>query len=221
MYLFKKRIPRVSIGHPLSKIAKRFTDDEMEKMTNQLKEGDRTVIQEILAGHAQLAISIAAQYANLARGKNKGMDLVSEAMLSMLRTCEKMIGVKDYEGPITGRLISRLHSDLSKFLLHDSIVRIPAKAQFLKKDLTAQAALYGLKVRLSILRPVILDDLLDILDHSIRTPKERRIIDLRRKGYTDLEIGKLLDIDSRTVGKIRKNIEQRFDEYHADISTVQ
>lgn len=203
MYLFRKKIKGKSINHPLGNLPnlpKNVDPNYLNTLLDQLKSGNKYVIDEILRSHIRLAINIASQYAILMPYKTN--DLVSEAMLTIINCCQNPSEIEN----LSAYLISKIHSALARFIDEDNIIKIPTSTLYRKKlkNLT----------RVSIqdyTKATRLQDIREMIDAAIKTEQERLIINLRAQSYVDKEISEIIGLSVSRIGQIRQEVYERYE----------
>jgi RNA polymerase sigma factor (sigma-70 family) len=122
MYLGgSKRLKSKSLRLGLGHLPNKLEDKELESLVIKLRGGDNEVINTIIGGHLRLAIQISARYALRFSGKTD--EIVGTAFLAVTRSV-KQFRERAKDNNITPYIVSIIHSDISDFLCHDSVVRI-------------------------------------------------------------------------------------------------
>jgi DNA-directed RNA polymerase specialized sigma subunit len=211
MYLFRQKLKGKPIDHPLGKTDLELDDKRIHELLNQLKEGKKYPIDEIVQRHIKLAICISSQYALFA--PQKAHDFVSEALLSILICCNTIEKMKDDN--LTGYIISRIHSKLSKALQEDNLIRIPRTSSYRRRKEGKEIILPVRNIEYTN-HNIKLLQIEDLIKKSIKTKQEKEVITLRRCSYTDHEIASILDLSPSRIAQIRTEVYERFKKLERD-----
>jgi DNA-directed RNA polymerase sigma subunit (sigma70/sigma32) len=207
MYLLGKKIRARFIKHPLGEIENlplKLEEQEIDSLVDRLKKKDNSAIERIVIGHLRLAIYIAGQYANFA--PKKAYDFISEAVVGIVEICNEIINTGIIEDELSKLIIIRMHKLIVKFFRKDHLIRIPYTSLIRNK---IKISVSSLDENISKKQYNLLD-FFDILNTSMKTDQERKIVELRILKYNDIEIGKKLKLHPTTIGQIRKRIFRRF-----------
>ena len=206
MFLSGKHLPAFSIK--INDLPPQISKEEMQKLVVRLKAGDRSVINTLVLGNMKIAVYIAGLYRRYAINKEK--DLVSEAYLALLKATHKAA-----EGALTDDnyiryAAFRIHRACGNFVVVDKLIKIPETSKWrksLKDEMILPEEDIPNKVNVSPLTQMILDE---TLENSITTLLQQEIVDLRREGYTQTQISKILNIHRLVVTRELADVKQRF-----------
>lgn len=206
MFLLGKKARPISIRYPFGKNAPpSITDERLKELLIKLKDGDKSVINEIVDGHMKLAVFVAGCYAALEPKKSK--DLVSEAVLALVQACHN---VHKMNNDNFGRFVTfKIHEACGRYISQDRLIPLTIYARY-EAGQTDKKIVPNKEVTSKVMSPLnkmILDEEIQLV---LRTDQERKIFDLKCQGYTFREIGKLLGIGYKTANDIFNVIEKRF-----------
>lgn len=208
MFLLKQNGKGKSLCHPLGGIC----GQPVEEAFPALKAGNT---EPMILGHIRLAIYIASKYA--ARVPNKSDDLVSEAILALVKACNDIatgeLELRDEN--ITSFLTVKIHSKISDFISRDYTISIPpstlrtakAEGRTIQQVSTFNLNLDSLTAKQNSIKVF---DILDTLETITKTPAEKQIVNLRIKYYDDNEISEKLGMKVSKVREIRKSIKEKY-----------
>ena len=124
MYLIGKKLRPRSISDPLgTKTPPPIAHKRRVELAALLKQGDKSVIDELITGHIHLAVYIAGRYTWFARRKMR--DLVSEALLALVEAVNNAQTSWYDTVPFSNYLSFRINRACGNFLYNDKLIRIP------------------------------------------------------------------------------------------------
>lgn len=139
MYLSKRgSIRGQSVNTQLGPLEDKLSELEMDKLVIQFKKGDNDARERIIKHHMRLVISVVSRYA--VRFKAKSDEMVSVALLGLTQAVDNF-KVRGKNNQITPYIITHVHSVISDYLCHDSVVRITRyqlRKMALEYDLTRE-----------------------------------------------------------------------------------
>lgn len=205
-----KRISAMSVSDPLgnAETPPQIEKERCSELVVKLKAGDKSVTNELILGHLRLAIYIAGIYSRLSPKRKR--DLLCEAYLALVEATNK--ADKDWHVNVeyTRYIAFTIHRACVNYYYADRLIRIPQTTRCLhkikdKKILTEQEL--PNRINVSPLSVMILNEK---LNESITTERERIVIDLKKQGYTQREVGEILGLDQTSISKTISHVEKRF-----------
>ena len=175
---------------------------------SELKQGDKSVCEELILGHIRLAVYLGGLYSNFS--PKKIHDLISESLLALVQGTEKA-----YNGGLKNDDYSRyvafkMHKACGNFIYNDRLIRIPISSRCLKdlkdQEIIGEQELPN-RVNVSTLNLMILDE---TLRNSIKTKQEHEIVHLRKQGYSQQEVADILGMSQQWVHLHLSKVEERF-----------
>jgi RNA polymerase sigma factor (sigma-70 family) len=112
---------------------------------------------------------------------------------------------------ITPYIISAVHSALSEFMAEDRVIPIPYSTLRRNKLQPPTITNKGDAEIFSHEKQIVAREL---LESACITPVDRKIIDMRVRGYTDSDIAKAIGISRQYVQTIRAKLEKRIKELY-------
>ena len=206
MFLLGKKAKPCSIRYPFGKSpSPRITEERLNELVIRLKAGDKSVIEEIVAGHLKLVVYIAGCYGALEPKKSK--DLVSEAALALVQACHD---IHKMNTDCFGKFVSyKMHEACGRFIHRDRLIPLSTHARYVigqeDKKILPNREVAGKEM--SPLRKMILEEEIQL---AVLTEEERKIFDLKCQGYTFREIQELTGIHYVTASRIFDVIKNRF-----------
>jgi len=162
-----------------------LNDTEIQELLPKLRIGDKETKERIISGYMRLAASIANRY----NYYDKEI-MFSAAWFGVCVAIDKVTKELPKHDNLTGFVIPYIH----KFCREE-----------LSKTKTKIMPLID-----TIDKNVDFTELYDLIDFLIEDEIERKIIDLKIKGFTYLEISNILDLSVSYVFRTFKTIQKRF-----------
>lgn len=192
------------------------------------------VMGAIIKGHIRLASQIAGRY--MWRHPHKTEDIVAAAMLGLVKAVE-WAPTRLEDTNITPYIVSTIHRHISDFLETDHLIKIPRDAY--KKRLQANKyipIIFDIDPKeddeenreydtvgsfdppvYDTDKPIEFEDLCSSLE---LTHEERRIIDLRVKGYTQQEVGEIIGKKRQWIGFVLEKLQERYIKIFGESSSL-
>lgn len=192
------------------------------------------VMGAIIKGHIRLASQIAGRY--MWKHPLKSEDIVSAAMFGLVQAVEwAPERLRDHN--ITPYIVTTIHRFISEYLERDHLVRIPRNE-------------YSKRLQANKYIPIIFDidpkeddeenreydtvgsfdppvydtdkpiEFEDLCDRLELTYEERRIIDLRVKGYTQQEVGEIIGKKRQWIGFVLEKLQERYIKIFGESSSL-
>lgn len=181
-------------------------ESELKVLVQRLRQGDNTVKSSIIEGHLGLAAQIVGRNVTVAENRRDTDDWVSEAFLAVCaavdRAAENLV-----DDNITPYIIASIHSMLARFIAENRLIYVPYSTFRLYQG-TLQPVMTESFVDYEIKTKNILE-IQEIFDLACHTSTERKILDMRKRGYTDQEIGQAIGVHRMLIMRMRQTIEQR------------
>ena len=176
---------------------KRLTYEETNLLVTKLKQGDKTARDILIRSHIPLAKSLASKFVN------KAPHLLSELFITAQETL-----VEKVERIRLGKSLT-VDNNIGAFL--NSSIVFALKHLIYKHKQKRKIA----NIEPKITHNLALDNLLkeEILLSDEFSDIEKRIISLRIKGYTDMEIGNSLNLSQQRICVIKNKLRERLDNY--------
>lgn len=213
MFLFKRKIRGLSVGHPLGRIEglpPYLTDEEAVGLTGRLRAGDWSACEAVVYGCMRLVISVAGQYATWAPGKVH--DLVSEGLVTLVACCRKVLaGAYDGEN-VVPYAVKSIHGRLTNYLCEDKVIPVPSRTQSSRDYVVPVPRVlsgYGAVTRPGR-GPGTMLELRELIDAAIHTEQEREVIRMREHEMVDREIAEAMGLSVSRVAQLRHGVTQRF-----------
>lgn len=193
---------------------------DLESIITRLRNNELNISEkeQLFLSYLRLAIFIVSQYAS--QEPNRIHDMVSEAMLglqlSIIKAPEQMT-----DNNFTNYCSAKIHSRVRRWIEIDHLFKMPVRTYNHKRaknieihepiilsinDLETKVG----KTREIPVRKTRLKEIREMLEASVKTEIEKKIIDLRECGYKDSEIAIKLGCSIVKVFRIRKLVEKRF-----------
>ncbi len=215
MFLSKRAAKGLGFSHPLSKLDLPFklSDERLAHLVSVLR--DRTITQserdELARGHIRLALDVVGRY--LTRAPHKRDSLVAEALFGVAYAISQA-PLKLKDSNFTGYCVGCIHRFVVAELLESHEGAVPHSTYSRRKK--AGKSVNGVRFsRLedeqSIPDPSDLFDMEEALEHCIKNDFERKVIEGRREGKSDEEIGNELGYSKAWIGQIRGAVASRFE----------
>lgn len=173
---------------------------ELLKLT---REGNDEAQDELILGHVRLAVSIVDRYIVHFNCRYLDDELDDAAIEGIVVAVDRIRQGHLKHDNVTAYIVVVVHRFIADCLWKSSLVRVPRGHHYR----------WGTPIREDSVNcnPSKMIETRDLIDHVIRSKQERRIVDLRIAGYTDREIGKIMDIPKVTVFRTRQILKTRFE----------
>jgi len=179
-------------------------DDEKLEVLERVRARDPIAIDRMIKSHIRLVFLLVNRH--LYNCPHYGPDLVSVAILGVVNCVHKIAnGLMSNHNNVTGYITQHIHGLLQREIGKSRVVPTPRSVP------NIVTTNYGAPSRRTNSDDgSTLVDLRDALEHLAKNRRERRILELREKGYTDQEVGKALGISQWSVRRIRLELYRRF-----------
>lgn len=205
----------------------RIDPNRLLGLISALRSGSTEAANEIVIGHLQLTISIAARYAY--RSPKKTQDIAGVAVLALCDCVERIRtaqSLKEHNN-ITGYINVYVSGKIDNFLKIDHTVRPPLESDWLIREykkygrdfLIQYFGTVSYDLIIATERPPIPEPhtrdpyeimtVKEILNSKQFTRRERLIMKLRWEGETDAEIAAVFGLSTSSITKIRQQLRQR------------
>lgn len=188
------------------------TVEELDVMVEKCGSNDVKGKQQIVEACLRLALSVASLYA--AKYPSKKEDLPSVALLSLTKAVDRFFRIERYNNNIRGYIMTCLCNNIKDYIVQDCLIRIPTRTFFDNLEKGTLDALnvsvktcHGMTDAIDILHDLVcrltprkvvnltvnMDpevDVREILELVLNTDENRRIIELKIIGCSDIEIAK-------------------------------
>lgn len=179
-------------------------DDKKLEVLQRVRAGDPTAINQMIMSHIRLVLLLVNRH--LHNCPHYGYDLDSVAMLGVVNCVHKIAnGAMANHDNITGYITKHIHGLIQREIGKSHIVPTPRSVPNI---VTTNHGTLGYRTNADGDMAII--DLRDALEHLVENRRERRILELREKGYTDQEVGEILGISQWTVRLIRLELYRRY-----------
>ena len=184
---------------------------------------------ELIYGHLRLIMKLVSIFSNWSPRKKH--DILSVALIALIETVDNREKIKNTN---LGAVINKnVQWAIRQFLCEDHVIKIPATSYYRKKHrdgLRDPVSIHGANkissdydqegsafksdydLRLADRHGTISSELKEILNQLPRSDIERQVLILRMQGYRDKEIAERLGCSKVWVGKIRNELEERFNQ---------
>lgn len=170
----------------------------------------------VVQGHMKLAMSLVAEFA--VRSPLKTDSMVSVALEAMVDGVEMIAsGSIDHHVPnpnVTGYLITTIRGRVTKYLAGDGIVRCDPQTYKKLREAGAYLPVVVFDLSASHTRIPVLSssrmEYTDLVQNIVEDDRERKILDMRLSGESDVSIGQKLGLSKVRVGQLRKKIGDKF-----------
>jgi len=179
-------------------------DDDLKlEIVTELKAGNADRKDQLILAHVRLALSIANRHIKRHNLSNLYDELNSAAVEGVIIAVDRILKGHLTHNDATPYIIKFIHHLINLCVSKQPIVPSPRNRNNTKShsflDVHAHhdnSGIAGIK---------------ETLDCIIRTRRERRIVDLRIKGYTDVQIGAIMGMPHQTIQRLRKILRKRFE----------
>lgn len=161
------------------------------------KAGSTEAKDELILSHIRLAFSI------VNRLHTSDNELKSAAVEGVVHAMSRVSKGHLSHDNVTGYIVHFIHQYIGEYIRKISSIPMP------RGHTRLQA--YSIRRNEAHYDPRAMTELKDLLAHSIETKQERRIVDLKIAGYTDAQVGEIMDIPQTRVFRIRQTLKQRFE----------
>ncbi len=221
----------------MRKLPPRINEERLRELVPLLKKGDKTVEKEIIEGHLRLATTIA-----IAKGMKKGKrkeidDLIGEAEYAVTKAVRRVKrGALRRDDNITGYIIDyikkHLHEVMTKKLMgvpHRTVSywnsRLDERARHLPIKVMEIHSSEKFEGNMKNYTPpssdkeeidkIDMEEIIDMLPHSLL---EKKLIELRKKGMTYIEIEREIGYSTSRIQQLMSEMEDQLDEILKRIS---
>lgn len=209
----------------------RIDPNRLLGLVSALRSGSDAAAYEIIIGHLQLTISLAARYAY--RSPKKTQDITGVAVLALCDCVERIrtgLSLKEHNN-ITGYIITYVTGKISNFLKVDHTVRPPLESDWLLREYKKHGREFLFQyfgtisydrivsateseIKYKIAEPHTRDPyeimfVNEILESKHFTRRERIIMRLKWEGETDAEIASIFGMSTSSITKIRQQLRSR------------
>lgn len=217
-YLFRTKAFGRHVKTPLGKGRPKNADQAlMARYCQELKKGNRKVIEKICDEMMNWTITIVSRYAKTNKANTD--DFLSEALLAVVQACNQVADDPSvmFDDNLAGFLISKIHNACTSESRTCFVLYVPySTIKRLKNNMTECQPLYQQdldKVDIAVeFDPKEMIDLRDTLEHCVRTRFDQEIIRMRGEGYLDQEIADKFGVSRQHVSRTKLEIEELFDE---------
>ena len=167
----------------------------------KVRENDKTAIETMILHHVRLVISIVNNYIATYNCDHLGDDLDSAALIGLVIAVNNVAAgrMAEHEN-IGGYIVTNINNALSNCLRGDSTVYFPRDAER-KRIFTLADSIANCDETIGLF-----EELAAVTTNTL----EKDILELRRKGYIDSEIGTRLGLSRLAVLRIRSKLKTRF-----------
>ena len=214
MFLLGRKIKGISIKTALAMKDEPLDDAHLGDLVVKLRSGDLSVVSTITEEFTRIAISIAGKYAALA--PEKAQDLLSEAMLSIVRSCNKIAeSGKDYEN-VCGYITTCIHGAIADYMRKDHL--IPVTYRPTDREIEQPKVIFDSKrlARRPGVDPYGLIEIQELLGLCVEDEFERDLIELRSLDIVDPEIAQILGTNVSKISEVRNAIKTKFQQLERD-----
>ena len=179
-------------------------DDDLKlEIVSELKAGNLSRKDQLILSHIRLAFAIAKRYIkkhNLSRLYDELNSAAAEGVIIAVDRISK--GYLKHNNA-TGYIVKFVHNSIIQTWAKQPIVPSPRN-----RNNTETHSFLDIHANFDDSKVISIHETLDCI---IRTQRERRIVDLRIKGYTDVQIGAIMGMPHQTIQRLRKILRKRFE----------
>jgi len=185
------------------------TDAEKLDLLKRVRKNDKAAIDKMILSHLRLAISKANCYVGIFHFIS---DLECAAMEGVVVAVNQIAkGKMANHDNVTGYIISYVRRYILDAIRYNPVIYTPReqrkrKIRSINGDIPSEPVTIKRDPQLSIQE----FELWDSVESLIKNDLERKILKLRRFGYTDTEIGKRIELSRLQVLRIRHSLYQRY-----------
>ena len=219
--------------------SQQIAPETLDRLVARLREGDRSVANQIIIGHLRMVMAILASH----RSRAKASDVEGAAFLALVEAVNDACPYTDqygeyhesvlYDNNITAYITTTVKYAIKDEYGRSHIVRVPPRTirhkisegeqfedlvpgQSVSIDAAVEAnSNFVMPFFIPIARPEFPPlEFTEILSKSIENEIERAIIKYRSESYGYEEIGPKVGLGKTRVGQIMEKIEARFDQYN-------
>jgi len=207
MYLGNRKARTRGYDHYLGSQKLRVPDlANLNDIVQRYRDGDLQYREYLIEHHMRLVMDICGRYHG--KGIQNVDDLVSVAMLELVGVVDKA-ATRLVDNNITGYVVSNIHFAIYKYLSEDTIVRVPKMSQ---ERGIAKVKVGGIDHDIPTRHhdPLIAQEMREVM---CRTRSDREVLALIEKGYSDVEIARILSVPRGTIYQIKMTMKGRLNGY--------
>ena len=178
---------------------------ELLKLT---KEGNIESRDELIMSHIRLALSIVNRYIGWHQCRYMRGELDDAAIGGVVYALDRVSKGHLAHDNVTGYIVHFIHNFVSACFQKATLIPKP------RGHFRPQA--HSIKENSVHYDPRAMSELKDLINCTIETADERRIVDLKIAGYTDSQVGAIMAIPQTRVFRIRQTLKQRFERLNND-----
>lgn len=206
----------------------RIESNRLLGLVSALRSGSYEAANEIIIGHLQLTISLAARYAY--RNPKKTQDIAGVAVLALCDCVERIrtgLSLKEHNN-IVGYINVYVSGKIDNFLKIDHIVQPPLESDWLIREYKKHGREFLSQHFGTISYDLIISDpehflephtrelyetmtVKEILESKQFTRRERLIMKLRWEGEIDADIASIIGLSTSSIYKIRQQLRERIE----------
>lgn len=219
MLLSNMKIRSRHLDHPLGEMnfIKGFTQDQIEEFVGKIKSGTLSKIEreDLITSYIFLALQVAGRYANLKPWIAD--DLVSAGLQGIVYAINKA-AEKLTDSNLSAWITANIHRFITQTFLNDDMIAV--KSSKLRHEMKLLGITPKPLVRVSIeetkstLETTAKDiDILEMKEEILLASKDsvdKFIIEMKMKGFKDVEIAEFLQMSQSCVAKRRVKIQSRY-----------
>jgi len=191
----------------IKSLPSRLPEEELEVIVQAYRDGKIEHRDSIIACHLRLAATIANRITK--EQAYRGDDAEGEAFLYLIIAVEEARTALQ-DNNITPYIIKAIRRGIRDFILTDKIVHTSAttarRGVEFKEVEDSDAAIISIEAKQE--KPTL--EFEEAITLAVHNEDERRIIDLKREGFTGDKIGEILGITEGRVSQLASPIKERF-----------
>lgn len=185
-------------------LPKRIPEKDMPDLLRGVRERDPEAINIMILGHIRLAISIVSHFLCRCGLSQYAAELDGVAMEAVVVAVNRIADgkMKNHDNA-TGFITLHVRYHIEKAAHNYPPVHVPRGKELPRTQSLSDLALGKGELIYEI-------EILDMIESIVTNDTERRILELRRIGHTDAEIGEILEFPRLKVHRIRHKLLDRY-----------
>lgn len=173
-----------------------------------IRKGNTEAKNELIMCHVRLAISIVDRYILKFNCRHLDDELDDAAIEGVIVAIDRVQRGYLKHDNVTAYIVVVVHRYISDCLRKSSLIPTP-RGHVYRKSVQIQEDNVCCDPKTSL-------ETRDLINCTIKNEQERRVVDLKIKGFTDKEVGEIMDIPQITVFRIRQTLKTRYERLNRD-----
>lgn len=186
----------------------KIEDERKLELLGLIRVGNKKAKDELILSHIRLVVSIVDRYISNFNCRYLADELEDAAIEGLIVAISRVEQGCLKHDNVTGYIVIIVHRYVSDCLRKSSLIPAP-RGHIFRQGIPIHEGSVSCN-------PGEMSEIRDLIDCSIRSKKERRVVDLKIKGFTDKEVGEIMDIPQTAVFRIRQTLKTRFERLNRD-----